>query len=185
VHAPLWYLAAALVACGEEPEATGPIGTAGDSAAAVDSAPPACQPDHDHCDWEQCSDAEPGEEMLPGADCLACHNAEVMTGQAPPPHGDSPFFLAGTVYDTALGGAGRADVIVKIYDVQGIAVELTTNASGNFYSSQPLAPPYTAEIWAGKEVLVMETAVETGACNSCHRCDGEAGGKLYAPAQPG
>jgi hypothetical protein len=150
----------------------------------VDTGPWECQPDHEACDWDSCNEVKKGPQMLPGADCLTCHNEEVMTGTPAPPHGNSPFFMAGTVYDGILGGVARANVLVRVLDQAGIAVEMTTNEWGNFYSSQPLAPPFTAEIWVGKEVLRMETPVESGACNSCHSCDGDAGGKLFAPEPP-
>jgi len=43
-------------------------------------------------------------------------------------------------------------VLVRVMDPAGIAVEMTTNSVGNFFSAQPLSPPFTAEILVGKEV---------------------------------
>ncbi len=115
-----------------------------------------------------------GGTMLPGADCLACHKVG-GANEAP------PFGIGGTVFTDIFGTSGASGVTVRVTDATGKVVELTSNSVGNFYTTQTVTPPLTAEVEVGGNVRAMATQPDTGACNSCHKCDGAAGGKLYQP----
>lgn len=112
--------------------------------------------------------------MLPGADCLACHSADV------PVEGPN-FTAAGTLFTDLQGTEPLAGATVRIIDADGNTIELTTTAAGNFYTNDPIAMPFTASVEIDGESREMITEPTTGACNSCHNCGGAAGGKLYAP----
>lgn len=126
---------------------------------------------------EDCGPGECGGEginMLPGADCLACHT---QGGDREAP----PWTAGGTVFSDEWGTSGAGGAVVRITDSTGHTETLTAGSSGNFYTRATLVPPLTAEVETDAGVVAMAGEVSTGACNSCHRCDGEAGGKLYAP----
>jgi hypothetical protein len=109
--------------------------------------------------------------MLPGANCLSCH-----TGGEP-----GRFTIGGTVFADLEGSARASAATVTIRDANDDVVQLHSNSVGNFYSSASLAFPITAEVELDGTTLAMAGAVSTAACNSCHQCDGAAGGKLHAP----
>ena len=80
------------------------------------------------------------------------------------------------------GLVGRsATVTVKVTDSKGTVATMTTSSKGNFYTSKKLVPPLSATIESDAGSMTMGQTVSTGACNSCHKCDGEAGGKMYEP----
>ena len=112
-----------------------------------------------------------GSTMLPGADCLSCH-----TGGEP-----GRFTVGGTVFTDLDGTEQASGVTVTIRDANDDVVSLESNRVGNFYSSASFAFPITASVGANGATLEMASAVSTAACNSCHQCDGAAGGKLHAP----
>lgn len=163
----------ALVACGDP--------TKDDPATACNEENEACGPD-ELCDGE-------GGEMLPGSDCLACHSAgNLPDDKAAAPKASSDgedeeelFTAAGTVFADLDGTAPLSGAIVRITDADGAVVELTTNDVGNFYTSTPLTAPLSAEIEVDGEIVEMDTTPDEGACNSCHSCEGAAGGKLTGP----
>lgn len=95
-----------------------------------------------------------GAEMLPGSDCLSCHNP---TGVA----STSPFTAAGTFPPPGW----PAGTPVR---VGGQAT--TTNAVGNFYVTGPISFPATATV-AGSS---MQGGAPYGGCNVCH-ANGVAG----------
>lgn len=134
-----------------------------------------CQGDNEECAPGVSGCGGEGQNMLPGSDCLACHSQGSGEREAP------PWEVGGTVFADAAGTAGVQNATVRITDATGETVELRTGSSGNFYSGGNLTPPYTVEVEYDGRVVSMGTPAETGACNSCHKCDGEAGGKLYAP----
>lgn len=75
-----------------------------------------------------------GPEMNPGQDCIACHAS-----------GEGPHY---TVAGTVMGAYGDPDdclgvegVTVAITDADGVVTELTSNASGNFYTQADIATP--------------------------------------------
>ena len=111
--------------------------------------------------------------MLPGADCVACHS---RNGEREAP----PFQAAGTVFNNRWGDQGQGGVTVRITDATGTVFEEKTSNVGNFEISQALSFPIKAEVESSAGILKMEAEANTGACNSCHSCEGEAGGKLYA-----
>lgn len=114
-----------------------------------------------------------GPNMLPGADCLACHSrggdrdADVFT-------------VGGTVYPDWDGvGGGLDGVTVRVTDAKGKVVEMRSSRAGNFYTEENLTPPLRAEVENEFGIIEMDRTVEDGDCNSCHVCDDE--GKIFAP----
>ena len=131
----------------------------------------ACNTDNEDCTDGTCRGE--GGEMLPGSDCLVCHKSG--GGEAP------PWSVGGTIFADIDGTAGAKNVTIRVTDSTGKTVELNSNNVGNFYGNDKLTPPLTAEVEVGGNVTSMASSVSTGACSSCHTCDGSAGGKLYAP----
>lgn len=134
-----------------------------------------CDTTNEDCGPGSC-DGE-GANMLPGSDCVACHSP----GNFEEDEGDAFWTAAGTVFVDDVGSDGKSGAIVRITDSTGSTVELATSSAGNFYTTDPLVPPLSAEVEVEGVVIEMGTEVETGACNSCHKCEGDAGAKLYAP----
>jgi hypothetical protein len=120
--------------------------------------------------------------MEPGGDCIGCHSG----GEGP------AFTVAGTVMaalhdDTNCSGV--AGVTVRLTGADGNAIELTTNATGNFSylhtGAGGLAFPYQAEVSRNGTTIAMltpRTAAETS-CNACHTASGANGapGRIVAP----
>ncbi len=133
---------------------------------------------------------EPPAWMLPGSDCIACHSPIDFGNDDPPEDPESVprhwltehYSVAGTVFSSAFGGDGLQDVIVYVQDAQGTEVELRSNAAGNFYTEAQLEPPLRAAIEFDGQRREMSASVGSGACNSCHSCEGEAGEKLNLDA---
>lgn len=126
---------------------------------------------------ESCAEGEPGcrgegATMLPGADCLACHGP---TGRAP------TWTAGGTIFTDASGLRAAKNVTITLTDDAGKVVTMTSNGVGNFYTTKSLKFPINVDIEKGGVKKSMASAVDDGGCNSCHSCDGAAGGKLYAP----
>lgn len=123
-----------------------------------------------------CSGGEHGEggegpEMSPGEDCLQCHAS-----------GEHTFTAAGTVFSdpSAPASAGVSGVTVLITDAMGKQVSLTSNAAGNFFTSEPLSMPIHAELHRGSSVAKMQGAVPSASCASCHGSPPQNG----APGRP-
>jgi hypothetical protein len=123
---------------------------------------------------------DPGPEHRPGQPCVLCHSEGG-------PASDSPFAVAGTVYETsAPGSKGAEGVTVELLDANGgaPAVKPVTNRAGNFYVPasdwKDLAFPFRVRIVPkGSKPIPMTTTVNReGSCNSCHRPF--PGGKLSA-----
>lgn len=114
-----------------------------------------------------------GPTMLPGADCISCH-----TRGGP---GEGILTVAGTVFTNRYGIDPLSGATIRVTDANGDVVTLQSNSVGNFLSSQSVTPPLTAELEVDGQIRAMGRSVETGACNSCHTCDGVAGGKLAGP----
>ncbi len=136
-----------------------------------------CNETNESCTSGTC-DGE-GGEMLPGANCLACHGA-AGAGKEEGEDGGT-FTAAGTAFADLDGTAPLVDATVRITDAGGAVVTLTTNSVGNFYTSQPLTFPIDAEVEVNGTVQAMGSSVSDGGCNSCHACAGSAGGKLTGP----
>lgn len=113
-----------------------------------------------------------GSTMLPGANCLACHTP----GQRAP-----TWTAGGTIFTDASGLRAAKNVTITITDDAGKVVTMTSNSVGNFYTSKSLTFPINVEIEKNGVKKQMATAVDEGGCNACHSCEGEAGGKLFAP----
>jgi hypothetical protein len=101
-------------------------------------------------------DEDEGATMNPGSNCLDCHRG---------------FTAAGTVFNSgdAPASAGVAGATVKLTD-SGVptakVITLVTNATGNFYTSEPLTMPLQVVVTYQDNVAIMGNA--TGACSSCH-----------------
>jgi hypothetical protein len=102
---------------------------------------------------------ETGPLMLPGEDCLACHDGNGVTR----------FSAAGTWTGPGLS--------VRLVDAKGTAVDgskeptLVTNAAGNFYTTAPLVLPLQSASVGGR---TMSQPPYSG-CNSCHPRGADAG----------
>ncbi len=127
-----------------------------------------CNDANEGCGPNSCSGE--GGSMLPGANCLGCHTGGEQ----------GKFTAAGTVFTDSNGSGKSSGAIVTITDASGRSITLTTNSVGNFYTTQSLTFPITAEVEQGGFTSAMSSEVTTGACNTCHQCGGTAGGKLYS-----
>jgi hypothetical protein len=97
---------------------------------------------------------EEGPLMAPGQDCLECH-----TG------GDARRWTAA---GTWLRGSH-----VQITDANGKTVSLRGNKVGNFYTAEPLAPPFTVSVDGSvMPALPDGRALAYGGCNICHQSGG-------------
>lgn len=169
---PTLALALTLAACGDKADDSGSTADGGSTSDGGGSFE--CNTDNEDCAPGTCSGE--GADMLPGSDCVACHSP----GNFEEDEDDAFWSVAGTVFADIDGTDGASGVTVRVTDSTGETVELQTHSSGNFYSTRPLTPPLTAEVEIDGSVHEMVSEVETGSCNSCHRCEGEASGKLYA-----
>jgi hypothetical protein len=165
--------------------------------------PPECNTDNESCGPTTCK-AEGSSTMLPGSNCQSCHSPGSLPDDLAPTTGsrtvnriaaalaptagvaeDNLYWtIAGTAFTDSYGSGPLAGASLKVTDSKGKVVTLTTNGVGNFYSTALVTPPLTAKITANGKTFEMATPADTGACNSCHRCDGPPGGKLYGGPQP-
>lgn len=115
--------------------------------------------------------------MLPGRQCLACHNSR---GQA-----DSLVWTAaGTVYDspTAKCNTGGVEgVSVQLSDESGnVLITLTTNRTGNFFTAEPIKfRQLRVRISKDNKVREMLTMPGVGDCASCHQPGAQANARIY------
>jgi hypothetical protein len=134
----------------------------------ADTALATCDTTNESCRPGTCGGE--GSRMLPGADCLACHKSG---------GGEAPIWTAaGTAYVDAAGSGPLDGATIHITD-QTHTFDLITNSVGNFHTNTHITPPFTASIETDAGTLTMTEHQTTGACNSCHSCDGAAGGKLH------
>jgi hypothetical protein len=121
------------------------------------------------------------ELMEPGGTCINCHSS----------YEGPSFAIAGTVMNALhddTNCAGVADVTVAITGADGMRVELSSNANGNFKLDHWPGTnlfPYTAEIsraGASSKMLTPRQAGEND-CNGCHTASGlkAAPGRIVAP----
>ena len=142
----------------------------------VDDMAGTCDTENEDCDVGTCGGA--GSQMLPGANCLNCHTAGSGAGE----EGEVPSFsLAGTVFADASGTEGLEGATVHVTDAEGTLVTMMSNAAGNFYTTDPIVLPVTATVEIDGGVAEMTSYADAGGCNSCHTCEGVAGGKLVGP----
>ncbi len=136
-----------------------------------------CNTDNEECAPNVAGCGGEGVNMLPGAACLGCH------GEGAPASGRErapTLSAAGTLFADWAGTAPAANATVRITDSTGRTVTLTTSRVGNFETNGRLTPPLTAEVETSAGVRRMNQEVNTGDCNSCHACEGDAGEKMYA-----
>ena len=162
-----------LAGCPAKPDdSAAPTGTSPTDTTVTDTQPTGeCLSVNEDCGPGTCDGK--GEDMLPGSDCLSCHSPGSGEDEAP------AWTVAGTVFSNILGTDGTAGAVIRVTDSTGTTVTLESSGVGNFYTSERLTPPLTAKVETDGVVGEMSQQVETGACNSCHQCDGAARGKLY------
>lgn len=114
--------------------------------------------------------------MNPGVDCIACHAGT-----------EAPLY---TVAGTVMGALNDPDdcfgvpgVTVTIIDADGVAHDLLTNESGNFFTTDAIPTPYTAMVDYNGVQVAMVSAQTDGACLTCHTELGAnlAPGRIVAP----
>jgi hypothetical protein len=117
-----------------------------------------------------------GPDMYPGDNCRSCHKADGPYPEA------REWTVAGTVFADATGAQGVAGAIVRVRDDAGGMLELTTSASGNFYTPEEVVAPYRVEVEVEGVVSVMPASPPSGGCNACHAASpvGGAPGALFA-----
>lgn len=129
------------------------------------------------------SEEDKEEHMYPGADCMACHTqggvALKQTARSTLDPAEKLFTLAGTVFVDKEGTEPAPGVDVEITDSSGASFVLTSNSVGNFYTTRAFNPPFSARLLKDGGEHKMFSAQTNGSCNSCHQCDGQAGGKMY------
>ncbi|NOY93069.1 MAG: hypothetical protein GXP55_17940 [Deltaproteobacteria bacterium] len=107
--------------------------------------------------------------MRPGGDCMDCHAR----------NGGPRFTVAGSVMDAwhePDDCFGMQGVTVEITGADGVVTRMTTNETGNFYSSDSIAVPYKAKLTGAdgsvREMLAPQTDLD---CMSCHTQGGANG----------
>ena len=114
--------------------------------------------------------------MLPGSDCLACHSDGAGGRERAP-----VWSAGGTLYNDIYGSRPVSGATVRVTDASGRVVTMRSSSSGNFSTATRLLAPMRAEVeLADGTVFAMGREIDEANCNSCHSCDGEAGGKIYA-----
>lgn len=109
--------------------------------------------------------------MHPGGPCIDCHTSG----------GEGPrFTIAGTVFPSGnelddCNGSNGAALTVIITDRNGASVSLTVNDVGNFFTTQPVAAPFTAKVVSPKGESAMTAPQTNGDCNACHAQTGNSG----------
>lgn len=148
---------------GHGPKATtcpdaGPVALPPDAAPLPpDAAPPPPPPPAD-CDPAVTS-VSSGHHNA-GKDCYGCHDGG---GSAP------RWYVAGTLYDAASGGAAVSGATVHVTDAAGKQLTLVTSANGNFYTSTAVAYPLDVSISRCPDNAAMSSTVPSpGSCNGCH-----------------
>lgn len=106
-----------------------------------------------------CGESEESGTMLPGSNCISCHDGG---GEAP------RFTAAGTVYPAgdAPDGPGLAGVTVTLSG-NGRTVALTTNAAGNFFTDVDLGSTISVAV-SGNGGATDRGPHHGGACAGCH-----------------
>jgi hypothetical protein len=119
----------------------------------------------DECSLEAAEWGHGGELMLPGTDCIACHQEG---GSA----ADSPFTVAGTVFVSDDCPEPVQGAVVHLVDDDGVTLALSANEAGNFFTSAPLTMPLEVSVeYQGVEVH-KPRPLNAGSCNMCHQPDG-------------
>lgn len=134
-----------------------------------DGVPADCNTENEACEPGTCRGE--GSRMLPGSDCLSCHEPGEHEG----------WYAAGTIFADKAGLEPAEGVTIRITGADGVTTQLTSNSVGNFFTGRTINFPATVEVERDGEIRQMGSEIHTGACNSCHACDGAAQGKMFAP----
>jgi hypothetical protein len=143
-----------LVLCG----ALGCVVVVGCSEATFDVAP-------EECSLEAPEWGHGGELMLPGTDCISCHQEGGAAA-------DSPFTVAGTVFASGDCPEPVQGAVVHLVDADGVALALSVNEAGNFFSSEPLTMPLEVSVEYQGSQVHKPVPLSVGSCNMCHQPDG-------------
>ena len=95
-----------------------------------------------------------------GQECQGCHA----------PGGGAPtFYIGGTLYSAATGGAAVAGATIDITDAGGKKVTAISADNGNFWTTTPLTYPIKVDASLCPSTTPMMASVSgNGACNNCH-----------------
>lgn len=108
----------------------------------------------------------------PGEDCLMCH---YQGGEGP------PFTFAGTLFRDSGGAAPLPSATLHLIDALGTDVVVTTQANGNFWSTDLVTFPVVAFASLCPDVKAMVTPLggTDGSCNraGCHT----SGFRMHTP----
>ena len=107
----------------------------------------------------------------PGQDCQqSCHN-----------HG---FFMSGTLYASAAGGAAVVGASITFVDATGMTGDMQTNMNGNFWWTLPVTFPVKITASLCPDIQPMSAMVQAAGagCNKpgCHSAAGGAG-RVHLP----
>jgi hypothetical protein len=120
-----------------------------------------------------------GPTMLPGRDCLSCHDRQ--SGTCGAPH----WFAAGTVFarPEARSSEGVEGVSVILVDAAGREHRKVTNRAGNFWFPDELTAPFKLRLEHQGRTAMMVMPAPGGTCNFCHSRPpfGGAPGRIFAP----
>jgi hypothetical protein len=120
---------------------------------------------------------EESAQMNPGMNCISCHKS----GDEAP-----RYTVAGTVMGEMHDDnkcIGKNGVTVRITDSDNNVTDLQTNSSGNFYTNDSVAKPYTAKVISGTKNNEMFSSQTNTNCMDCHTTFGDNGapGRIIAP----
>ncbi len=126
-----------------------------------------------------------GPEHRPGQPCVLCHSDGG-------PASNHKFAIAGTIFETAAGDKGAANVGVYFIDAASAERKVYTNGVGNFYVPEgdwpDLTFPFKTGLRRDKDAagLPMQSTINReGSCNFCHQLPGadsrESIGPIFAP----
>ena len=95
-----------------------------------------------------------------GQECQGCHA----------PGGGAPtFYIGGTLYSAASGGAAVAGATINITDAAGKKVKAISASNGNFWTTTALSYPIKVDASLCPSTTPMISTVSgNGACNNCH-----------------
>ena len=135
----------------------------------------ACDPVHDDAVSALGGEApgvRKGPLHRPGQPCILCHDGAIGDPQR--------FTVAGTVFQTSGSKAAAVGATVTVTDANGSAIQVQTNAAGNFYLTphqyDPVVPMQVVVTDSSGVSTKMQTVVagnlavepNNGSCASCH-----------------
>ncbi len=127
-----------------------------------------------------------GPAMRPGEDCMQCHSTSASLGGTLPGgerghHASPAWSVAGTVFASGTSSAGYEGAEIQVTDANGWSFSLRSNEAGNFYSAESPTFPLHVCLNANGTTRCQQSALTSGACNSCHSAAGAVGAQLAAP----